>query len=768
MSDDNFSKTVIAARDMFGSLKRNIVMEPTVFADADLPWYQPLLDLEPYAGLVAQDKYIGVGAHGLAPWSPDKYGQSIENIKPLETQKTVAQFFAANRRGPVFDGKKIVLGKPTIDSNPYINSGLYFSGQYQNYIQQKMWYTRNFSMFVKLENVTSTGHVFGGLNTVSVPSYRLFFNFDDQYLRFEIGDPADVFSRISITFSLINPWQGFAVVVVNEDEVTLYADDDVYTYNLDINKIHSRRYAQIIAQTWILGHDVNNGNPITADLYAAALFDKRLTAAEVNKLKTIETTNEIRRKSTPFDVYEEDYPRMFAWLPENNLYNDQPRTLIPSPWIATNNGWMLNTTQARNPIVITTGALNFDGVDDRLYPSNLSSIAAKRTMIVRARNLGDGTILSTGGTNESFDIRYTGGNVEFHYNHATEGSGNLSAPLSDDAFHVIAVVIDETEMRLYVDGVEVDSVSGASWHFNTGTKRTILGARYNTTAIGQETDFFSGIISHLVIVDNDAVTNTDLVAMTELMQPDPVVIPTPILPSSVLHEYDVLKITGLSEGDYGETLPDTVSGFDLESDPNNTGVDTVKPIYRENAGDYGYPAFEFTNTTQRFIRLTYDGSPVVGESFTLMMLWRMNTPGNSDTRYWSRQNPNVGGSPTIVRNSANYYETYPFPGFLTLNFARPFEEDVHLQTLFASKADGKIYFSLNFDRFKEFSNNPYNGFPGGDSFIGLGAMGNGVSPLAYLYGCWIIPGELTNEQYQQMRTYIKARFPKLWEGNAHV
>lgn len=768
MSDDNFSKTVIAAREMFGSLKRNIVMEPTVFAEADLPWYQPLADLKPYAAVVAQDEYIGTGQNGLAPWSSNEYGQSVTFVKNFENASAATQFYGPSRRGPVFNGKFFDLTKPALDGVAYLNSGLSFSSAYQNYIQQEMWYKRKISIFVKLKNVTSSGQVFGGQNNVGVPSYRISFDYDNQSMKFEIGNQADPFARIVWTQPLDNPWQGFAVVVVDEDTFTLYADDDVYVYDPTINKVHSRRYVQVSTQYWIIGHDINSANAITGELYAAALFDRRLTADEVAKLKAIKTTNEIRRKSTPFDVYEEDYPRMFTWLPENNLYNDQPYTAIQNPWIATNNAWWINATTARNPTIMVRGHLKFDGVDDRLYGSSLGNLAAKRTMIVRAKNLDNGTLLSTGGVSESFDLRFVGGNIQFHYNHATEGSGNLSAPLSDDSFHVIAVVIDETEMRLYVDGVEVDSVTGTSWHFSTGTKRTILGARYNGTSIGLETDFFEGIVSHVVIVDNDAVTPSEVVAIGNMMQPDPVVIPTPTLPSSVLHEYDVLKITGLNEGDYGEILPDTVSGFDLESDPNNTGIDTVKPIYRENAGDYGYPAFEFTNTTQRFIRLTYDGSPVVGESFTLMMLWRMNTPGNSDTRYWSRQNPNVGGSPTIVRNSSTYYETYPFPGFLTLNFARPFEEDVHLQTLFASKADKKIYFSLNFDRFKEFSNDPYNGFPGGNSFIGLGAIGNGVSPLAYLYGCWIIPGELTEAQYQEMRAYIKARFPKLWEGNVYV
>lgn len=742
-------------------------------------WYQPLLDLEPYAGLVAQDEYIGTGMWGLAPWSPDEYGQMVGLIKPLETQKSARGFAdiqsisSGNRRGPIFDGRAIKLYQPVVDGNPYINSALYLSGQFSNYIQQKMWYERSFSVFVKADNIQTGGQIFGGLNNGSVNAFLLRLNPANlNQLIFEIGNGGDHFARITWTVTLADPWEGFVVVTVDKDLITMYANDEVHTYDLtQRNKNHTRRYFQSVAQSWLIGMNTTGTDAWGADVYAAAMFDRPISAAEVARLKTIESNNTVRKKITPFEPYQTTYPRMFAWLPENNLYSDYPYSSLKAPWTSTNGSWAINATTARNPIVQVKGYLKFDGVDDRLYLSNLNpnTCAPKRTMIVRARNLDGGTVLSTGGTNEEFYIRFPNNNtVEFHYNHWTEGVGVLSGPASDGTFHVIGVVIDETEMRLYVDGVEVDSVVGASWHFNTGNKRTTLGARYNGTAIGQETDFFEGIVSHLVIVDNDAVTPSEVVDMTNKMVPDPAPIITPTLPSFVLHEYDSMKVTGLVEGDYGETLPDTVSGFDLESDPNNTGVDSVKPIYRENAGDYGYPAFEFTNTTQRFIRLTYDGSPVVGESFTIMMLWRMITPGNSDTRYWSRENPQVGGSPTIIRNLATYYETYPFPGYLNLQYGRPFEEDVHLQTLYASKEDAKIYFSLNFDRFKELNSNPYNGFPGGNSFIGLGAMGNGVSPLAYLYGCWIIPGELTEQQYQDMRTYIKARFPKLFEGNVYV
>lgn len=773
MSDDNFSKTVIAAREMFGSLKRNIVMEPTVFADADLPWYQPLADLKPYAALVAQDEYIGTGQNGLAPWSPNEYGQMVQYIKPIETQTSAAVFTdiqrisGAARRGPIFDGQKIRLNKPSLDDNPYLNSGLYMTSQFPNYIQQEMWYKRKFSLFVKMTDVTSGGHVFGGLNNVAVNSYRLEFDFNNQRLIFHIGNAGDPYGRISAVFYLNSPWQGFAVAVVSEDMVTLYADDDVYTFDLTINKFHSRRYYQAAAQSWILGHDVNGGNPINANVYSAAIFDRGLTAEEAAKLRTMESDQVVRRKATPFDAYEVDYPRMFAWIPENNLYLDQPYSSIPAPWTATNGAWAINATYTRNPTVQVTGNLKFDGVNDRLYLSNLNpnTCAPKRTMVIRARNMDGGTILSTGGTNEEFYIRFPNNDtVEFHYNHATEGVGVLSGAASDDSFHVIAVVIDETEMRLYVDGVLQDSVSGASWHFNTGNKRTTLGARYNGASVTQETDFFEGIISHLVIVDNDAMTPSEIVDISALMVPELGPIQTQALPPFVYHEYDVLKLTGLSEGDWGEVLPDTKNGFDLQSifSSNN---DIYKPIYRENAGDYGYPALEFWGASNRLMRQGFVGSPIVGESFTIMMLWRKIS--NTDGYYWSGQSSYTNSS--FTKKDLGSYYAVDYPGTAYLNFGKPFEEDAHLQTWFASKADARIKLGINFDQLREVGLNPLNGFTNSTDIMGIGSVGV-YSPAtnSYLYGCWIIPGELTEQQYQEMREYIKARFPKLWEGNIYV
>lgn len=494
-------------------------------------WYQPLLDLEPYAGLVAQDEYIGTGQWGLAPWSPDEYGQMVSAIKPLESQTSARGFSdiqaisAGNRRGPIYDGRSIKLYQPVVDNNPYVNSALYLSGQFSNYIQQKMWYERSFSVFVKADNIQTGGQIFGGLNNVSVSSFRLSLNQANlNQLAFEIGNGGDPYARLTWNVTLADQWAGFVVVTVDKEVITMYANDEVHTYDLtQINKNHTRRYFQSNAQNWIIGTETTGGNAWGADVYAAAMFDRPISAAEVAKLKTIESNNTVRKKITPFEPYQTTYPRMFTWLPENNLYSDVPYSNLQAPWTATNGAWAINATAARNPIVMTKGYLKFDGVDDRLYLSNLNpnTCAPKRTMIVRARNLDGGTIVSTGGTNEEFYIRFPNNNtVEFHYNHATEGVGVLSGPASDGTFHVIAVVIDETKMKLYVDGVEVDSVPGASWHFNTGNKRTTLGARYNGTTIGTETDFFEGIVSHLIIVDNDAVTPSEVVDMTNKMVPD--------------------------------------------------------------------------------------------------------------------------------------------------------------------------------------------------------------------------------------------------------
>jgi hypothetical protein len=174
------------------------------------------------------------------------------------------------------------------------------------------------------------------------------------------------------------------------------------------------------------------------------------------------------------------------------------------------NGAASQNTEDMHVEGIIGGALDFNGVDDRVAVADAAALDVTDAVTLSARVKLDATWSSTGQLIAKMEDWDAGGQVSYSLSIdadkkvrlAVSDDGNTStmevatAALDTDvAYHVAGTYDGAGTYRIYVNGILVTSDAGgnASSKIHVGTGRLGIGARYDSSEVDY-VEFFKGVI----------------------------------------------------------------------------------------------------------------------------------------------------------------------------------------------------------------------------------------------------------------------------------
>lgn len=151
-------------------------------------------------------------------------------------------------------------------------------------------------------------------------------------------------------------------------------------------------------------------------------------------------------------------------------------------------------------------AIDFDGVDDNISFEdnfNFSSAFSIELWVKPSSITGTQSILSKRDTDDlttGYDLKLVNSTLSFNWNN----SGTIASPyaLGTSRWYHVAVTFDNTNYRLYIDGIEVNIASGVTPTSNNFD--CIAGAMHqSTTSPYYPVNYFQGWLDELRIWNTD-------------------------------------------------------------------------------------------------------------------------------------------------------------------------------------------------------------------------------------------------------------------------
>lgn len=201
--------------------------------------------------------------------------------------------------------------------------------------------------------------------------------------------------------------------------------------------------------------------------------------------------------------------------PKSEFYGEENETYVLK--------WTVSCEEDLVEISFTTACstLDFDGVDDYVSFGNnyeISNAFSIETWIKSEEyNLDSQTILSKRNSKDlstGFDLSLVDNIISFNWDEFNTLSSPY--PISTDRWYHVAVTFDGTKYSLYIDGVEVNTASGAAPTPNSSITEFILGAMDQTsTEPFRPTNYYKGWIDEVRIWDVGLTANQIRIMMNQ-------------------------------------------------------------------------------------------------------------------------------------------------------------------------------------------------------------------------------------------------------------